>query len=164
VINDLRNPFFTEFATSVQMAHLARGYATVIGNTDEDPQIQALVVGSMVGGGVSALVTSRIYDDADAALSWSQGTRLQPCVLQGRSTRAFGQEAALKLIRDHLHFDAALCFNDLVALGMMSGFAAQRWQAAETLLIWLEDGVHSPSEICAPVELVAWASSFGTPA
>jgi len=38
VINDLRNPFFTEFATSVQMALSARGYATVVANTDESPQ------------------------------------------------------------------------------------------------------------------------------
>lgn len=37
VINDLRNPFFTEFATSMQMALAEQGYATVIGNSDEDP-------------------------------------------------------------------------------------------------------------------------------
>ena len=41
VINDLRNPFFTEFATSVQMALSERGFATVIANTDEDPKLQA---------------------------------------------------------------------------------------------------------------------------
>ncbi len=40
VINDLRNPFFTEFATSVQMALSARGYATVLANTDEDPSFR----------------------------------------------------------------------------------------------------------------------------
>ncbi|MCB1347311.1 MAG: LacI family DNA-binding transcriptional regulator, partial [Maritimibacter sp.] len=37
VINDLRNPFFTEFATSLQMSLSARGYAAVVANTDEDP-------------------------------------------------------------------------------------------------------------------------------
>ena len=30
IINDLKNPFFTEFAASVQMALLDRGFATVI--------------------------------------------------------------------------------------------------------------------------------------
>ncbi|WP_309664612.1 LacI family DNA-binding transcriptional regulator [Tabrizicola sp.] len=270
VINDLRNPFFTEFATSVQMALLARGYATVIGNTDEDPQIQAQVVGSMVEHGVSALVISPTYGDAEAtfgplaragipvlqvlrhvgqdtetfpfaSFDYAKGGReaalhllqmgarriafvgglegraitaermsgylevvagqgLQPVVLQGRSTRAFGHEAALTLMRDHPGVDAAICFNDLVALGMMSGFAARGrqagrdfrlvgfddiedcamvypqlssvrcniagfgQQAAETLLGWLEDGVHPPPETRAPVELVARASSRGIPA
>ena len=32
IINDLRNPFFTEFAISAQMAFAARDYATVIAN------------------------------------------------------------------------------------------------------------------------------------
>ena len=34
VINDLRNPFFTEFATSLQMALAESGYATVIANDE----------------------------------------------------------------------------------------------------------------------------------
>ena len=58
VINDLRNPFFTEFATAVQMAISEAGYATVVANTDEDPMLQAQVVGSMIEHGVSALVIS----------------------------------------------------------------------------------------------------------
>ena len=193
VINDLRNPFFTEFATSVQMALSARGYATVIGNTDEDPAIQAQVVGSMVEHGVSGLIISPTYGDAGATFAplaragipvlqvlrrvaedaafpfasfdYADGGRLAtrhlldlgarriafvggpegrpitaermsgylavlaeagiaPLVLQGRSSRGFGHEAALALLRDHREADAALCFNDLVALGMMSGFAA----------------------------------------
>jgi LacI family transcriptional regulator len=66
VINDLRNPFFTEFATSVQMALSARGYATVIANTDEDPVVQAQVIGSMIEHGVSALIISPTYGAPDA--------------------------------------------------------------------------------------------------
>ena len=58
VINDLRNPFFTEFATSVQMALSSRGYAAVVANTDEDPQLQAQVVEAMVEHGVSAMILS----------------------------------------------------------------------------------------------------------
>ena len=38
VINDLRNPFFTEFATSLQMALSERGYSAVVANTDERPE------------------------------------------------------------------------------------------------------------------------------
>jgi LacI family transcriptional regulator len=40
VINDLRNPFFAEFAVSFQMAMAARGYATVVSNADEDDGLQ----------------------------------------------------------------------------------------------------------------------------
>ena len=63
VINDLRNPFFTEFATSLQMALSARGYATVLANTDEDPALQAQVVGAMLEHGVSALIVSPAYGE-----------------------------------------------------------------------------------------------------
>jgi LacI family transcriptional regulator len=193
VINDLRNPFFTEFATSLQMALSARGYATVVANTDEDPAVQAQVVGAMIEHGVSALVLSPAYGDeggtfdaiarggiptmqvlrkvdprvsqfpfaapdyrlgsllaarhllsfsprriafvgglADRAVTRERmagyfealdEARMEPFVLSGRASRAFGREAADELARTHPEIDAAICFNDLVALGMLSGFA-----------------------------------------
>jgi LacI family transcriptional regulator len=191
VINDLRNPFFTEFATSLQMALSAQGYATVIANTDEDPALQAQVVGAMLEHGVSALVLSSAYGDVSATFDaitragiptlqvlrraapedaavpfavpdYTAGSRLatehllslgarhiafvgglegrevtlsrmsgylevvqaagfQPLHLPGRPGRAFGREVALRLMRDHPSVDAALCFNDLVALGLLTG-------------------------------------------
>ncbi len=194
VINDLRNPFFTEFATSVQMALSARGYATVVANTNEDPALQAQVVGAMIEHGVSALVISPCYGDEDAtfgplaragiptmqvlrqvdartdlfpfaAPDYPAGSRqaadhllatgarhiafvggvagrgvaqermsgyvsalteagLPPLVIPGRASRAFGREAAQLVNRDHPQVDAAICFNDLVALGLLSGFAS----------------------------------------
>jgi LacI family transcriptional regulator len=48
---------------------------------------------------------------------------LTPFALHGRASRAFGREAALRLASEHPEIGAAICFNDLVALGMMSGFA-----------------------------------------
>jgi LacI family transcriptional regulator, galactose operon repressor len=193
VINDLRNPFFTEFATSLQMALSARGYAAVVANTDEDPDVQAQVVAAMIEHGVSALVISPAYGgeaatfDAIAragipamqvlrnveprtdlfpfaAPDYGEGSRLasdhlleagarriafvggldgrdvtrermsgyasvlaaagrEPLVLTGRSTRAFGREAAQRLAADHPEIDAALCFNDLTALGLLAGCA-----------------------------------------
>ncbi len=63
VINDLRNPFFTEFAASAQMVFAQKGYSTVIANTDEDPEVQGKVVDSMIEHGVSALVISPAYGD-----------------------------------------------------------------------------------------------------
>jgi LacI family transcriptional regulator len=193
VINDLRNPFFTEFATSLQMALSVRGYATVLANTDEDPSIQAQVVGAMIEHAVSALVISpcyggeaasfgplaragipvmqvlrRVSERGDlfpfAAPDYPEGSRRAtehllslgarsiafvggvagqavaaerqsgylaalaaagqaPLILPGRATRAFGREAAHVLAAEHPEADAALCFNDLVALGMLAGFA-----------------------------------------
>ena len=66
VINDLRNPFFTEFATSLQMALADKGYSAVIANTDEDPGLQAQVVGSMIEHGVSALILCPAYGETRA--------------------------------------------------------------------------------------------------
>ncbi|MFC3087060.1 LacI family DNA-binding transcriptional regulator [Tabrizicola soli] len=192
VINDLRNPFFTEFATSLQMALSAAGYATVIANTDEDPALQAQVVGAMLEHGVSALIVSPAYGDEDrtfdaiaranvpalqvlrqvvptgrfpfAAPDYPAGSRLAtehllaqgarriafvggiagravtdlrmsgylaalagcglpPLHLPGRPGRAFGREAARQLAARHPSVDAVLCFNDLTALGLLTGCA-----------------------------------------
>lgn len=193
VINDLRNPFFTEFATSAQMAFSARGYATVIANTDEDAGLQAQVVGSMIEHGVSALVISPTYGEEAAtfdpiaragiptmqvlrvvdartdlfpfaSMDYARGGRLAtqhlvdrgskriafiggfdgrpitkermsgylavmeeqgmtPFTLHGRASRSFGREAAQNLCAEHPEIDAAICFNDLVALGMMNAMA-----------------------------------------
>lgn len=193
VINDLRNPFFTEFAASAQMTFAARGYATVIANTDEDPAIQAQVIASMIEHGVSAFLLSPAYapDEAIferieragiptlqvlrmldertdvfpfASLDYVTGSRLAAChlfdlgarriafvgglesraithermagylelageerlspvVFHGRPSRAFGRDMALAIVRDHPELEAAICFSDLVALGMLSGFA-----------------------------------------
>lgn len=191
VINDLRNPFFTEFATSLQMALSARGYATVLANTDEDPALEAQVVGAMLEHGVSALIVSPAYGDEAAfdaiaranvpalqvlrqvvssdrfpfaAPDYPTGSRLAaehllqqgarriaflggiegravtqlrmsgylaalaaaglaPLHLPGRPGRAFGREAARRLAQDHPSVEGVLCFNDLTALGLLTGCA-----------------------------------------
>lgn len=192
VINDLKNPFFTEFATAVQMAISAAGYATVVANTDEDPALQARTIAAMIEHGVSGLIISPAYGDEAATFGpleragipamqvlrkvsprtdlfpfaspdYAAGGRLatehliatgarrvafvggvegrsvtaerlsgylqvlaeaglEPHILYGRPTRAFGRECA-DLFIDRADCDAALCFNDLVALGVTSGFA-----------------------------------------
>ena len=217
VINDLRNPFFTEFATSLQMALSARGYVTVIANTDEDPALQAQVVGAMLEHGVSALIVSPAYGDeaatfdaiaranvptlqvlrkvvADtrtfpfAAPDYPTGSRLatehllaqgarqiafvgglagravtqarmsgyqatlaaaglRPLHLPGRSGRAFGREAAHRLSQEHPAVDAVLCFNDLTALGLLSGCAELGRRVGQSLRIVGFDDI----EDCAQV-------------
>jgi len=192
VINDLRNPFFTEFATSLQMALADRGYATVIANTNEDAALQDQVVGSMIEHGVSALIICPAYGETEAtfdtlarrgiptlqmlrrvddrldlfpfiAPDYLAGSRLAtqalieagarkiafvgglegravteerkagylealshlgmvPVIIPGRPSQEFGRNTAKAMLRDHAHVDAAVCFNDLVAMGMLSGF------------------------------------------
>jgi LacI family transcriptional regulator len=193
VINDLRNPFFTEFATAVQMALAAEGYATVLANTSEDAGLQARTVAAMIEHGVSGLIISPAYGDEAAtfgpleraglpalqvlrkvsartdlfpfaAPDYAEGGRLATrhlvalgarriafvgglkgravtaerqsgydevltqaglprTLLPGRPSRAFGREAA-QWFRDLPDFDAAVCFNDLIALGMIAGMAS----------------------------------------
>jgi LacI family transcriptional regulator len=194
VINDLKNPFFTEFATAVQMAISEAGYATVVANTDEDPALQARTIAAMIEHGVSGLIISPVYGDEEASFGqlaragipamqvlrkvsprtdlfpfaspdYAAGGRLaaehliasgarriafvggiegrsvtterqsgylavlaehgmEPRLMPGRPTRAFGRECADRFI-DALDCDAAVCFNDLVALGVSSGFASR---------------------------------------
>jgi len=193
VINDLRNPFFTEFAASFQMSLAARGYATVISNSAEDAALQARLVGSMIEHGVSAIVISPAYGDApdtfdllarakvpalqvlrraddrldlfpfagfdDATgsavatehllaagakriafvggppdraivrermagyLARLEAAGLPPVHVPGPATRAFGAVAARLVSEETPAIDAAICFNDLVALGVMAGCA-----------------------------------------
>jgi LacI family transcriptional regulator len=232
VINDLRNPFFTEFAASAQMALSERGYATVIANTDENPQLQAQVVGSMIEHGVSALVISPTYGSEDltfgplakagipalqvlrrvdpradlfpfSSFAYQNGggaaTRhliergarriafvgglaerpitqerlsgyleamteagLNPFTLYGRQTRAFGHETALALTRNHPEIEAALCYNDLVALGMMSGFARAGRAVGRNFRLVGFDDIEECAEAWPPLSSVRCdIASFG---
>ena len=193
VINDLRNPFFTQFAASLQMTLSVRNYSTVMANTDEDPELQDQVVRAMIEHGVAAIVISPAYGQVSAtfdaiagagvpvmqvlrkvdpridrfpfaAPDYRQGSRIaaehllecganriafvggldgrdvtcermsgyvsvleearmDPVVLTGQASRAFGHEAVRRLRTEFSDVDAAICFNDLVAMGMLSGFA-----------------------------------------
>ncbi len=192
VINDLRNPFFTEFATSLQMALAEKGYSTVVANTDEDPGLQDQVVSSMIEHGVSALIICPAYGGTTATfdtiaragipamqmlrrvddrldmfpftapdypagsaeatrhliemgarrvafvggldgravteerkagyLDVLAGAGMEPVVITGKATREFGRHVARSLGHRYPDVDAAVCFNDLVALGMLAGF------------------------------------------
>lgn len=210
VINDLRNPFFTEFAASAQMAFHQRGYATVIANCDEDAEIQNRTILSMLEHDVAALMISPCHGDVAAGFAaieraglpalqvlrrvetgapplpffshdyaaggraatrhlLDQGARriafvggvegrpvtaerqagyraemaargLAPLILPGRATRAFGRAAAATIAGAEGGIEAALCFNDLVALGMMAGLAeAGRLPGRDILLVGFDD-------------------------
>lgn len=191
VINDMRNPFFIEFATSLQMALAEKGYSTVIANTDENPRLQDQVVQTMVEHGVAAFIICPAYGHTRATFDaiaragiptmqvlrrvddrgdlfpftapdyltggreatlhlMAQGARhiafvgglagrpvteerksgyldllmgagMEPVVVTGQASRAFGRNAVGILRNRYPQVDAAICFNDLVALGMLAG-------------------------------------------
>jgi len=215
IINDLRNPFFTEFAASAQMSFARQGYSTVIANTDENPDIQAQVIDSMIEHGVSAFVVSPTYGGEDrpfnrieragiptmqvlrqvdartdlfpfASHDYTAGGRLAgehliaqgcrkiafvggiedrpitlermsgyheammagglaPRAFHGRPSRAFGRDIALNLAKEHRDIEAAICFSDLVALGMLSGFAEAGVRAGQDFRIVGFDDIEESS-------------------
>jgi LacI family transcriptional regulator len=209
VINDLRNPFFTEFAITAQMTLSQAGYAAVLANTDEDPGIQAQVVASMIEHGVSGLLISPAYGgtqatfdrvaaagipmmqvlrQADArtgrfpfasldyAAGGAQATRhliaagargiafvggveerpitaerrsgyleamaeagLAPRLIPGHPSRTFGRDTAERIAAEP-GIDAALCFSDLVALGLSAGLSARGVAVGrDVLLVGFDD-------------------------
>jgi LacI family transcriptional regulator len=216
VINDLRNPFFTEFATSLQMALAERGYSTVIANTDESPVLQDQVVGSMIEHGVSALIMCPAYGDTTAtfdaiarggiptmqmlrrvdprldlfpliAPDYLTGSReatrhliaagarhiafvgglegravteerkagylevlaqagRKPIIMTGKASREFGRNAARQLYADRSGVDAAVCFNDLVALGMLSGCHEVGWRVGADFLVMGFDDIEEVAQ------------------
>ena len=48
VINDLSNPFFAEFAAGVDEALGAEGFITLLGSSNESPERQRQVLGSLM--------------------------------------------------------------------------------------------------------------------
>ncbi|WP_072902251.1 LacI family DNA-binding transcriptional regulator [Cognatiyoonia sediminum] len=195
VINDLRNPFFTEFAALFQMELARHGFATVLANSDEDPALQVQMISSLVEHGVSGFIISPSYGGDEEALAilnaaqtptmqvfrslagpechhpfiapdYQHGSQLaaehlfakgrkqvaflgglegrpvteermsgylqvlkkrgdEPIILTGQATRTFGKETISKLRQDHPDVDGVICFNDLVALGVLSACAEE---------------------------------------
>ncbi|MEL6961036.1 MAG: LacI family DNA-binding transcriptional regulator [Pseudomonadota bacterium] len=217
VINDLRNPFFTEFAALFQMELAKAGFATVLANTDENPKLQSQMISSLVEHGVAGFIISPAYGDEvttlsvlDAAntptlqvfrtlkrdggtfpllapdyltggrlaaehlveqgcnkiaflgglegrpvtrermagyLSVLEETKQEPLTLTGQSTRAFGKAMAAKLRAEHPDVDGVICFNDLVALGVLSACPELGLKAGRDLRVVgfddIEDGQSS---------------------
>ena len=76
--------------------------------------------GPFVGGLEGRAVTQLRMSGYLATLA---ANGLTPLHLPGRPGRAFGREAARRLAQDHPAVDAVLCFNDLTALGLLTGCA-----------------------------------------
>lgn len=214
VINDLRNPFYTELAATLQMRLAEKGYATVIGNSDEDPRRQAQLVRSMIEHGVAGLIIAPAFGDpgpvmdqiaaagipalqvlrqlegsegqipfasfdyasggAEAARHLlDQGCRriaflggvagrqitgerasgylaemekagLPPLLLHGPTSRRQGYQAAATLPAT---VEAVLCFNDLVALGLLNGLARNGRQPGRDIRLVGFDDIAECAEV-----------------
>ncbi|MGC3939659.1 LacI family DNA-binding transcriptional regulator [Roseobacter sp. EG26] len=191
VINDLRNPFFTEFAASLQQTLSEQGYAVVLANVSEDAELQAKMIDALIEHGVSGFIVSPAYGVNDRPLEaiaraglpaiqvfrkvdereglfpflapdyqaggrratlhlYERGCRRvafvgglagravtqermsgylevvaqrgqEPVVITGAASYDFGVSGVKQLMNEHPDVDGVLCFNDLVALGLLSG-------------------------------------------
>lgn len=191
IINDLRNPFFTEFAASLQSCLAEKDYAVVLADVQECPKRQAKMISTLIEHGVSGFVISPAYDDGARPLEaiaragvpaiqvfrkiddrgdlfpfigpdYQKGSQVAtehllrdaagdmafigglkdrhvttermsgyleamaargqaPIVITGATGFEFGFAAASRLKKEHPNVDAALCFNDRVALGLIAG-------------------------------------------
>lgn len=195
IINDLRNPFFTEFAASFQSCLAEQNYGVVLADVQERPEIQAKMIGTLIEHGVRAVVISPAYgvegnafeaieragipaiqvfrqiDDRGSLFPFVapdylkggqvatchllEGTRgdmafiggledrsvtldrmsgyldtmeargQRPIAITGATSFEFGYASA-KTLKDHYpKVEAALCFNDQVALGLIAGARQQ---------------------------------------
>ena len=61
IINNLRNPYYTEFAVSTQMTFAENGYSTVVANSNDDWTLQESIVQSMLEHGVDGLIIAPSY-------------------------------------------------------------------------------------------------------
>ena len=89
-------------------------------------------VGGIAGQGVTRERMSGLAD-VGAGLA-------PPVTLHGRATRGFGRAAAHLLAERHRDVEGVVCFNDLVALGMLRGFAeAGRHVGTELRVVGFDD-------------------------
>lgn len=98
---------------------------------------------AFVGGLKDHAITNERMSGYAAAMIAAGLPRL---ALPGRPTRAFGRDAATMLMMGKRSFEAAVCFNDLVALGVMAGYArAGRKPGSEFRLVGC-DGIAECSD------------------
>lgn len=205
VINDLRNPFFTEFSVSAQMEFSRRNYATVIANCNEDAKIQEQTIKSMLEHDVAAILISPCYGEVNNAIEaivhsglpvlqvlrrvnipnfslpfftpdYTEGSRLAvrhlldqgitriafvggvegteisqdrmkgylaemdlrnlpTKVFYGKATRRLGIDMANLIIDSHPDIEAAICFNDLVAIGILTKLASRNIKVGKDFFV-----------------------------
>jgi LacI family transcriptional regulator len=225
VINDLRNPFFSELAASLQRSLSQEDYAAVVANTEEDPALQQKMIKALIEHGVSAFVICPTYDDCGQALEpiaraglpamqvfrrvdarlekfpfaapdYAEGGRLatehllaqgarriafvgglegrpvtqerasgylkvmaeqeqEPIVLAGAATRQFGRAQAQILATHYPDVDGVVCFNDLVALGLLAASAAQGRAIGRDLRVVGVDDIEECAHSAPPLSSVS---------
>ncbi|MYE36601.1 MAG: LacI family DNA-binding transcriptional regulator [Rhodobacteraceae bacterium] len=232
VINDLRNPFFTEFSVSAQMEFSRRNYATVIANCNEDAKIQEQTIKSMLEHDVAAILISPCYGEVNYAIEaivrsglpvlqvlrrvntpnfslpfftpdYTEGgllavrhlldqgiTRiafvggvegteisqdrmkgylaemdlrnLPTKVFHGKATRRLGIDMADLIIDNHPDIEAAICFNDLVAIGMLTRFASRNIKVGKDFFVVGFDDIEEARFSFPPLTTVRFnISGFG---
>jgi LacI family transcriptional regulator len=72
LIPDIENSFFTALTRGVTDIARAAGYSVMLGNTDENPQLEAELVSAAIGD-VAGIIVAPTSDEADYSLPVSRG-------------------------------------------------------------------------------------------
>ena len=225
IINDLRNPFFAEFAVQLQMEFANHSYAVVLANINEDPLLQTKMIDALMEHGVSGFIISPAYGDQHHPLEavarankpaiqvfrkvddrgdlfpflapdYQFGSRIatehlfdrgctrvgfvgglakrtvtqermsgylkvieerrqQPVVITGDASYQFGFESAGVLNSEHPDIDGVLCFNDLVALGLIAASQSLGREIGVQLRVVGFDNIERSEQSLPPLTSVA---------
>ena len=126
LLEDLRCNGMIAVVFSLPASHhtiqLKGGDARIVPIEPGDVELAARYVDAFVGGLENRPVTEERMAGYRAAMAEAG---LATIAFPGRPSRAFGRDTARALHADHPDIEAALCFSDLVALGMLAGFAQE---------------------------------------
>ena len=79
----------------------------------------------------------------------------EPIILTGQATRAFGKNATNHLKDDHPDVDGVICFNDLVALGVLSSCAESNVVVGHDLRVVGFDDIEDCQDSYPPLSSVS---------
>ena len=80
---------------------------------------------------------------------------LEPIVLTGQATRAFGRNAAKEMRINHPDIDGVLCFNDLVGLGVLSACQETGIRAGSDLMVVGFDDIEESRDSNPPMTSIS---------
>jgi LacI family transcriptional regulator len=152
LIPDIENSFFTALTRGVTDIARAAGYSVMLGNTDENPQLEAELVAAAIGD-VAGIIVAPTSDEADYSLPVSRGV---PVVAIDRDApqsqvdvvvadNVAGAEDATERLFD-LGFVRVACISGPTHV-MTADLRVEGWKKA-----WLKRlGTLPPDELCIRV-------------
>jgi LacI family transcriptional regulator len=141
LIPDIENSFFTALTRGVTDIMRAAGYSVMLGNTDENPQLEAELVAASIGD-VAGIIVAPTSDEADYSLPLARGVPVVAIVVADNVAGA--QDATERLF--DLGFTRVACVSGPEHV-MTADLRVEGWKQA-----WLKKfGELPPDELCLRV-------------